>query len=121
MRTYNVTVSGCVRHDGVPYAPGDMIPGMAEEDAERLERLGVVASSKVASEPVIPLGAVKADELTGEQIAFGLNARNIVEAIEGTASTLVIRDVIEREQGRERPRKTVLDAAEKRLAELGGE
>jgi len=58
-------------------------------------------------------------QLTGEHIV-GYNVSAAVAAIRGVTSVTVLRDVIALESAREKPRKTIIEAAEKRLAELGG-
>lgn len=84
-------------------------PGSANEPTEPDE------PQQTTSEPV----GGDESQLTGEHIV-GYNVSAAVAAIRGVTSVTVLRDVIALESAREKPRKTIIEAAEKRLAELGG-
>lgn len=118
MNVYDVKVSGYVRHNGVTYAPGDVIRGLAEREAQRLAKLGVAASvapsdgepspgpGKAPSDPNTPWGLVS------------LSATEAAERIGKVDDLKFLRAVEALEELRDKPRATVLRAIEARRQEL---
>lgn len=112
-KTVEVVATSHVRHNGVHYPPGATIR-MSVADANRLAELGVARiEAKPQTPPLPPIE-------TGPELIAGLTVREATEALTLIKDPEFIREVLEIEQAKESPRSTLVEAAQKRLAELGG-
>src|SRR5690625_1717298 len=105
-KTYTVTVSGYVRHNGVRYEPGGEITGLTVSEAEHLKRARVV-SDVVEDEPPPPASLV-------DQV-LDSNAKDAVAIIASAEDVDAFTELLEKDK-----RTTVLEAAKMRLVELTG-
>jgi len=104
-KTYTVTVSGYVRHNGVRYEPGGEITGLTASEVEHLKRARVV-SDVVEDEPPPPASLV-------DQV-LDSNAKDAVAIIASAEDVDALTELLEKDK-----RTTVLEAIEKRLGEFG--
>lgn len=112
-KTVEVVATSHVRHNGVHYPPGATIR-VSVADANRLAKLGVARiEEKPQSPPPPPIE-------TGPDFIAGLTVREATEALARIKDPEFIRKVLEIEQAKESPRSTLVEVAQKRLAELSG-
>lgn len=118
MSMYDVKVSGHVRHNGVRYAPGDVIRRLTEREARGLVKLGVAAEA-IPSDAAPDSGPGQAPP--DPNTPWGLVSLSAAEAAEHIAKVENVKflNAVEAlEELREKPRATVLRAIEARRQEL---